>query len=349
MKRKYLLLIVLPLIAIAFGFLSAYLTVHVHNIFFVLLPLLVFVLAYFSSWTGFLCGLLLFVSYTFTTVFLQEGPWDDVFLGPGQNYFSEAFGHGGFILLCVGALAPLARTVIQKRGIRNVASVAVIVALVFLMVWCGSLAWTKARTSYNHSYLISISSPKDIDVELYLPVGAISGVIYEELYNNPSLEFVDTEYGQMMKLTFPELTISPSYRDYSRSVTFWNTVGHEEAKEKVPRKIIHLIPRYDVVPINKELKEMREGEFFGPLKHSESTMNEKFKVPIMAKSSADAEYELMLQNITWRSDTINFASCYKLNNYAENMIYKGRTGNEWVLVPVEVTIQHGVHIAGYDD
>ena len=106
MLKKYLPLIVLPLIAVVCGFFFAYIAATVNSIFFIFLPILVVVLGYFSSWTGFLCGLFIFLEYTFTTILLFRGTgigWPDMY--GGSEYFTEAFTHGSFILLLIGGLA----------------------------------------------------------------------------------------------------------------------------------------------------------------------------------------------------------------------------------------------------
>ena len=63
---------------------------------------------------------------------------------------------------------------------------------------------------------------------------------------------------------------------------------------------------------------------------------EEFKVPIMVKSDIDADFELRLENRTGRSVWINFTYS-KSTTYTELIRYEGKTSDDWVLVPVEVT------------
>jgi len=138
-------------------------------------------------------------------------------------------------------------------------------------------------------------------------------------------ELVDTEYGRMLKLTFPELMDrGPKGYPYTGNIIF--TQGNP------PHKIIHLVPRYDVTPLN----EVNWGESIGPVKVKEDRVIEEFKVPIMVKSDTDADFELRLENRTGRGEMINFAYG-KSNTYTELIRYEGSTSDEWVFVPVKVT------------
>ena len=77
-------------------------------------------------------------------------------------------------------------------------------------------------------------------------------------------------------------------------------------------------------------------DYTGPLKVSESKIIEEFKVSIMVKTDTDIDYELKLENRTESGGWINFTYS-KFNTYTEIVRYEGSTGNEWVLVPAEVT------------
>ena len=99
-----------------------------------------------------------------------------------------------------------------------------------------------------------------------------------------------------------------------------------------PHRLIKLMPRYDVMPVST----VESQEFRGPLKVRESIVLEEFRVPIMAKSDIDADFKLRLENRTGRGGWINF-TYGKSNTYTELVRYEGSTGDEWLLVPVEVT------------
>jgi len=338
MKKKYLVLI-----ALASGFIYAFLTAEVHSMLFVLLPLLAFVFGYLSSWRwGLLNGFLLFLGYTFATALMWRG---DLYSGGLLQYF-YAFIFGGFSLLLIGALAPVVR-----RGICKIGSVVVLIILAYFMVWCGFQAWP----AYSYYYQVIIHSSENLDdLELYLPVGVVSGDIYEELYYNPleypmapltenyTLEMVDVEYGRMLKLDIFELRAEgPRGYPYTGNIIFWQPGGFRNRlvemvmpwqRGSAPHQLIKLMPRYDVVPVNA----VSWGESIGPVKVKESMVVEEFKVPIMVRSGTAAEFELRLENRTGRGEAINFAYS-KSNTYTELIRYKGSTGDEWVLVPVEAT------------
>ena len=103
-------------------------------------------------------------------------------------------------------------------------------------------------------------------------------------------------------------------------------------RESAPHHLIKLMPRYDAVLVNT----VESQEFIGPVKVRESMVIAEFKVPIMVKSDTDAKFELRLENRTGRGEWINF-TYNKSNTYTELITYEGSTGDEWVLVPVEVT------------
>jgi hypothetical protein len=337
--KKYL-----PIIALVAGFIWAFITAGVHSIFFAFLPLLAFIVGYFSTWwQGLLNGLLLFLGYTFATAFMWFG------IGPNLIYplqYFYAFIFGGFSLLLIGALAPMVR-----RGIRKIGSVVVLIVLAFFMVWCGFQAWT--AYSYYYQVIIHISQDLD-DLELYLPVGVISGDIYEKLYDNPwedpmapltknySKELVDTEHGRVLKLTLPELMDEgpPGY-PYTGNIILWEPGRSGNRfmdmflpwqRESAPHYLIKLMPRYDVVPVNRvESQELR-----GLLKVRENLLLEEFRIQIMVKSNTDADFKLRLENRTGWGGWINFTYS-KSKTYTELIRYEGHTGGGWLLVPVEVT------------
>ena len=103
-------------------------------------------------------------------------------------------------------------------------------------------------------------------------------------------------------------------------------------KDSAPHHLMRLMPRYDVMPVNT----VESQESRGPIKVRESIVLEEFKVPIMVKSSTDADFEIRLENRTGRSSWINFTYS-KSNTYTELIRYEGSTSDEWMLVPVEVT------------
>lgn len=343
-KTKKIFQKYLPIIALVAGFIWAFITAGVHSIFFAFLPLLAFVFGYISTWwRGLLNGLLLFLGYTFATAFMWFG------IGPNLIYLLQyfyAFILGGFSLLLIGALAPFVR-----RGIRKIGSVVVLIILAFFMVWCGFQAWP----AYSYYYQVIIHTSQDLDdLELYLPAGAISEDIYEKLYDNPwedpmapltknySKELVDTEHGRVLKLTLPELMDEgpPGY-PYTGNIILWEPGRSGNRfmemflpwqQESAPHYLIKLMPRYDVMPVNR----VESQKFRGPVKVRESKIVEEFKVPIMVKSGTDADFELRLENRTGRGCWINF-TYGKSNTYTELVRYEGNISDEWLFVPVEVT------------
>jgi hypothetical protein len=339
MKRGYL-----PVITLVIGFVWAFIVAGIHNILFVLLPLIAFVFGYFFTWRwGLLNGFLLFLGYTFATAFMWFGiSINLIYL---LQYF-YALILGGFSLLLISALAPVVR-----KGIRKISSVVVLIILAFFMVWCGFQAYP----AYSYYYQIIMQSSENIeDLELYLPLAYVSGSVYEELLANPlddpmapltknfNLEIVYTEQGPMLKFMINEMqwTKHPEL-PYTGNVIFWEPgrSGNRFTEmffpwhlPSAPHELIKLMPRYDIMPINRvESQELR-----GLVKVRENVLLEEFRVPIMVKSSMDADFELRLENRTSWGGWINFTYS-KSKTYTELIQYEGSTGDEWLLVPVEVT------------
>jgi len=339
MKTKYL-----PIVALAAGFIWAFVTVGIHSMLFAFLPLLAFAFGYFSTWRwGLLSGFLLFLGYTIATALMWFG------IGPNLIYplqYFYAFIFGGFSLLLIGALAPIVR-----RDIRKIGAVVVLIILAFLVVWCGFQAWP----AYSYYYQVIIQSSENLeDLELYLPLAYADGGIYEELLANPlddpmapltrdfNLEIVDTEHGPMLKLVINEMqwTKHPELPCVG-NIIFWEPgmSGNRLIdlimpwqKESAPHDLMKLMPRHDVLPING----ITSAESIGPIKVKDNIIVEEFKVPIKVKSDTDAKFELRLENRTGRSEWINYTYS-KSNTYTELVTYEGSTSNEWKLILVEVT------------
>ncbi len=343
----------LPIIAPVAGFIWAFITTGVHSMLFALLPLLAFVFGYYSTWRwGLLNGFLLFLGYTFATALMWFG------IGPNLIYplqYFYAFIFGGFSLLLIGALAPIAR-----RGIRKIGSVIVLIVLAFFMIWCGFQAWP----AYSYYYQVIIHASEDLDdLELYLPASVVVGDIYEELYDSPfddpmapltkkySKELMDTEHGRMLKLTLPELmNEGPPGYPYTGNIIFWQPGGFRNRvvemimpwqRGSAPHQLIKLMPRYDVVLVNT----VESQKFRGPVKVRENMVLEEFMVPIMIKSGTDADFEFRLENRTGRGGWINFTYS-KSNTYTELIRYAGSTSENWLLVPVEVTDRMSIRGVG---
>jgi hypothetical protein len=338
MKKRYLF----P-IALAAGFVAAFITAGVHSLFFCLLPLLAFAFGYFGSWQrGLLSGFLVFMGYTIATALMWHTDLNVFY--PFQ--YVEAFVEGGFSILVIGALAPLVR-----RGIRRLGAMAVLAFLAFLMVYFGFLAWP----SYSYYHQLILHCTEDVSgLELYLPVGVVDGEVCQELYDTPLdrpdapltrdyiVEIVTTEYGEMLKLTIGELmSEGPFGYPYTANIIFelpetshsqWLWFRIPWGKESAPRQTIELMPRYNVVPIDS----VSWGRHIGPLTVEEHRDVAEFEVPIMVSAASAAHFELRLENRTGWGGWINF-SYSKSKSYTELVSYEGSFSDDWVLAAVRVT------------
>lgn len=244
-------------------------------------------------------------------------------------YFA-AFITGGFSLLLIGALAPIVR-----KGVRRFGAITALVILAIMVGWCGY----SATPHYGYYYQVAIQSTESLNnLELYLPIGTVSGEVYEELYSQPfqeappgaltedfTQELVDTEQGKMLKISIPVLKKDdvPEPR-YSANIIFW--------QKSAPRQLIQLMPRQDVIPVNT----VSWQRSFGPVKTDESLVVERFNVPIKIIADKQAQIRLTLWNRTDRGEAVNFAYS-KSDPHTELISYDIQTGNEWVFMPVEVT------------
>ncbi len=330
MKKIYL-----PLIALVAGFGLAFLAAGIHSLFFVLLPIMAFVFGYFSSWRrGLLCGFLLFASYTSAMSMIWWGIDSPNLLYPFP--YIAAFIAGGFSLLLIGALAPIVR-----RGIRKAGSIIVLVILAIVVGWCGYTA----LPHYSYYYQVAIQASENLNnLELYLPIGTVSGKPYEGLYRqvldmpggtteNFTQELVDTQQGKMLKITIPALRKDnvPQPR-YTANIIFAESRGFWG--KSAPHQLIQLMPKSDVVQVNT----VTSRQSVGPVKTHESLIVERFQVPIKVTASTHAPIKLTLWNRTDRSEAVNFTYTYsKSDPYTERINSDIQTDGEWRFVPVEAT------------
>ena len=329
MKKRDFKKIYLPLIAIVAGFAGAFITAGVTSLFLILLPIMGFAFGYFSSWRwGLLCGFLLFASYTFAMSLIWWG-----FGSPNLLYplpYILAFIAGGFSLLLIGSLAPLAR-----KGVGRFGSIMALIILAIVVGWCGYTA----LPHYGYYYQVAIQASENLNnLEIYLPVGTISGEPYQELYRqayempgdlteNFTQELVETEYGPMLKITIPTLKKDnvPVPR-YTANIIFW--------QKSAPHQLMYLSPKSDIMQVNT----VTSQRSVGPVKSDESKIIERFKVPIKVTASTQAQIKLTLWNRTDRGEAVNFTYTYsKSDPYTELINYDVRTDGEWKFVPVEAT------------
>lgn len=326
--------ICLPIIALAIGFANACLAFQVHSMLFCLLPLWAFAFGYFSlSWkTGLLSSFLLFIGYTTATAFMRV---PISFFDPADCWLN--FFYGGFILLLVGCGAPTV-----KRGAKSFKAIGTLIILVLLVSWCGYLSFPK----YSYCYQVIIDSSEDLaNLELYLPLGAISQEPYMEIYNHPhqtpggmtesmlirdySLEVVDTEHGKMLKLGVPSLiekwpgkVVPESSYPYGGSIIF--NMSH------APHEKLQFLPKYEA----EEVKVVHSERFMGPMRVRAREVVEEFKVPLKVSADKEAEVEIWLNHPGGRHMAINFIIS-KGESYSESIKLQTTTSNEWILADGE--------------
>ncbi len=323
-----------PVLALVAGFLGAFIAAGVHSLFFALLPIMAFAFGYFSSpRMGLLCGFLLFISYTFAMSLVCWGVDSPNLLYPLP--YIAAFIAGGFSLLLIGSLAPLVR-----KGARRFGSITALAILAIVVGWCGYTA----LPHYSYYYQVAIQSQENLNnLEMYLPVGTVSGAPYMKLYGQVlkmpgdltedfTQELVDTEQGKMLRITIPSLKENnvPIPR-YSANIIFGKMGLWQKS---APYQLIQLMPKSNVEPVNT----VTSRQSVGPVKSRESKVTERFQVPVKVSASTSAQIKLTLWNRTDRGEAVNFTYTYsKSYHYIERINYDIQTDGEWRLVPVEAT------------
>jgi hypothetical protein len=342
-------LIILAFLALVAGFVIAFMAAGVNSLFFIFIPIMAFAFGYFSTWgRGLLLGFLLFFGYTFTMMLIWRGSARD-FIYPEP--FFEAFIWGGFSVCLIGALAPTVR-----KNSRIYISIAVLVVLATVVSLCASMA----VTHYGYYYQVVLESTEDLNgVDLYLPVGTVSGKPFAGLYSqrlrknfpgppsnlteNFTLTFVGTEYGNMLKIEIPQLEeqlISPpvtppivsgpspvpnqpapeSTYEYVGNIIFW--------QEAAPHELIQLMPRINTISVNT----VSLQHFFGPVKINESVTSERFLVPLKVISDTPAKYRLSLICRTDRYEFLNFDDYVFLDSVDYGFLASGdyqKSDNYW--------------------
>jgi hypothetical protein len=329
--------IFLLFMALVAGFSLAFLAAGVSSLFFIALPILAFAFGYFSSWRwGLLCGIILFAGYTFAISLVWWGIDSPNLFYPLPGII--AFIAGGFSLLIIGVLAPQLR-----KGLKRVGSIVALAVLVVFTGWSGYTAFPH----YSYYYQVVVVSDENINnLELYLPAGTVSGEPYVELYNQVldmpgdltasyTQEIVDTEQGEMLKITVPDLEPIndkvPNPR-YTANIIFW--YGRGFWQKIVPFELIQLMPRSEVTQVNT----VTSQQFIGLVKSRESKIIERFNVPVKASADSQAQIKLTLWNRTDRSEALNLPYTYsKSEPYTQSLDFDIQTNGEWESVPVEVT------------
>ncbi len=321
--------ICLPIIAVVVGFVNAFAAFQVHSMLFCLLPLWAFGFGYFSSRkTGLLSGFLLFMSYTTAITFMGYPTFE-----PLEYLFN--FLAGGFVLCIIGYGALSVR-----RGVKTFRSIGVLVVLALLVGWCAFISFPR----YTYSYWVTIvSSERQEDIEIYLPMVAVAGEPYSEILDHPfpparassgdrfldrqSLEIVDTEHGKMLKLRIPELERwGPTY---TASVSFRMSGAPEER--------LQFMPKYDVGEIGLNDSE----RLFGPVRVGAREYLQEFRLPMRVNSDTTASVEILSGCSAGRVAGINFRN-HEARYYSEVVDTTTITGDDWVLVGAKAVMNSGV-------
>lgn len=301
---------------------------HFNTLLFILIPLSACAAGYFarSKAIGALSGLSLFLGYTIATSIMEWGTNNINVFTPLQ--YILAFVAGGFGIVLLGTWGSTLR-----NSLKNLRTKFVTGFLVVMILACGYAA----LPHYGYYYQISIRCSEDIEnLEIWLPLGATGGTIYEELLEHRfhisggttesyTLELLETEHGTMLRITIPELKWEQAPDlNYTANIILW--------QKSSPHKLTQLKPKYN----SNQIDLVTAERFFGPVKTLERKQIESFDVPIKAGVLAPAEIEIILWNRTDIYSAINFAY-FKDTTYTETLKFEGTIDNDWLLVPVQAT------------
>ncbi len=333
----------LPLISLISGFLLALLAAGIHSSFFILLPVLAFIMGYFSSWRwGLICCILLFSSYTFTIALMWEVRY--AFVGISQ-YFGAFFG-GGFSILLLGTLAPLVRNGIKKAG-----AIIVLVLLIVAVAGCSYLSIP--RYSYNFGLNIMCTQ----NMELLIPTSAASDDMAERLLKSTKshtssygqdwydVQLQETEYGQMWHLKmYGRMNANPDPKQTGRSSN-WYMRSNEVYSwpGKSPVKMIHISPKLEIKEINK----FEPDALSWPAVITQDEILEEFVMPVKVRTETATEFVIQIYYSVSKKSMINFGytKTESYNESVQNPTWE--TGNDWILLPMRA--EHNKSVRGSGD
>lgn len=300
MKKKYL-----PVIALASGFIWAFVTAGVHSMLFAFLPLVAFVFGYFSMWRwGLLDGFLLFTGYTVTMSMIHNPPSSGLsihFTLPFDYVFNFAL--GGFSLLLIGGVA----SIVRKRGIKHIVSVLVIFLLAATMGYCSYTTFPR----YEYSYIAEIHSPNMQNIEeIYLPIPAIAQEPNTEILKHQvlpiewSLNLVETEQGLMLEVDQFKSKSGSGIREH---------VSIEFKQEGTSYQTVQLMPKYEAEAVNRGNKQVKV-----------------FKAPLKINVRGDTEVTIRVSANIRTETNVNFFN-FKSVYYSDSLGFHGVvTGDEWL-------------------
>lgn len=336
MKRQLITPIFL-LIALITGCANALLVFQINSLFFCLLPLWAFAFGYFApskmgSLIGLLSAFLLFVGYTTTISFLLISTLTSNNNMPIDYIYN--FIVGGWCLCLIGYGVPLVKRSLVTKGIKSPEVAALLIILVLLVSWCTFLSLPK----YTYYYQVIFKSSESLtNLELYLPVAAISDQPYTEIFNHPlwdsrveltedySLELADTEHGIMLKLHITDLDnmTKPAFKKYPYVE---NVIFKMSGISFTSYQELELLPKYDTQAIN--LSSDERFIWFSGVSARETV--EKFTVPLKATADRDADIMISLECTSSRGANINFVN-WKTECYSERLRFDTLISDEWVL------------------
>ncbi len=334
--------ICIPVLALMVGFANAYFAFQFSSLLFCLVPLWAFVFGYFSSVKrGALCGLLLFIGY-----------WGFALVIPGSLMgMVMNLVLGGLMCGGIGSGAALVRRI--KRF--KVAWVLAVLLLPPLL--CGYISLPTRGYSY---YEVAIYCSENLsDIELYLPVAAISREPYTEIVNPTwvakelglteetevyCLEMVNTEHGEMLKLGITNLQKACrgeyKYPFYGGIIL---RTGHGPREwlipyiSKAPGEKLELLPKYET----KEVKVLVSERFIGLLTLWPDQVVEEFKIPLKASSSTPAEVLIKVENRSSRHVAFS-----RYESYSEKFQALAVTNNKWIVAEAEA--RSSIRVLVYD-
>jgi hypothetical protein len=340
---------------IVLGVINALLAMVVSPFLLCLVPVWAFLLGCGSTLaTAVLSAALLFLSYASTvSLITNRGQFLPI------DYIGGFLG-GGMVLFLIAGLASRAHL-----RLKNLNFLAGLVLGAALIIWSGY--W--AMPHYRHSYQVSVQASEALaDLELYLPIGTVQGVLYTEIFEHPqdtsvqaqvqrsgSMDIVQTEYGTMVKIHVAEfngpfgppdsLQASGPTPPLAQPVPVEGSTPQEQYRYAASWIFMHwenlpATPTLTFGPkitIRREMHPRTQEEHVGFVLVEKREALGEFTVPLKVASQATgAKVRIRLYTDTWKRQAVSFGK-FRTETYQELLTVALSPSDTWVFVTGNTT------------
>jgi hypothetical protein len=290
---------------------------------------------------GLVCGILMGFSYTFTLALMWEVRWALI----GFSQYLGAFISGGFSIILIGALAYRVREGVKKPW-------AIVTLVILAVVIIGGTYISIPRYRYSYGLNIMCTENTELLVPAAIATDGFSAKLVNYILtpagNNPNgpdeAELIETKYGQMWHLkmtshwraTPGQIGISSNFGQMSDELRSWQG-----------QSLNNMIQLSSITDIRKVNVNLPDGVPSWPGFITDDYLVEQFKTPVKVRSENPAKFQLILYCSIERTSGLNFGYQKSEGYILKIEAYDGITGDDWVMVPVDVT--NSVSVRGFGD